>query len=67
MEVLTRHLPQGAEENHEKLQSPAGVPAEIETEHLPNTIIERYHLTTPFGHFVLISNTELGPSMSASI
>jgi hypothetical protein len=39
--VLSRYLHEGIEENHENVRI-SGVPAEIETVHLPNTILESY-------------------------
>jgi hypothetical protein len=42
--VLSWQFPGGTEENHEKLwpRKIAGDPAEIRTEHLPNTSADRY-------------------------
>jgi hypothetical protein len=39
--VLSRNLTACTEENHEKLKT-VGVLAEIRTEHVPNTSLERY-------------------------
>jgi hypothetical protein len=40
--VLSRQLPGGTKENQENPVRIADVPSEIQTEHLPNTILERY-------------------------
>jgi hypothetical protein len=41
--VLSMHLPGGTDKNHEIPLRIFGVPAEIGTEHLPNTSLKRYH------------------------
>jgi hypothetical protein len=46
--VLLRYLPEGIEENHENVRI-SGVPAENETDHLPNTILESYRRANPLG------------------
>jgi hypothetical protein len=37
IEVLSQHLPGETEENYKKSVRIAGVPVEIQTEHIPNT------------------------------
>jgi hypothetical protein len=49
IEVLSRHLPGGTEENYETSVRIASVPAEIRTEHIPNTSLERYRYTNLLG------------------
>lgn len=51
IEVLSRHLPGVTEENYEKSVRIATVPAEIWTEHITNTNVERYRYANPLGEF----------------
>jgi hypothetical protein len=48
IEILTQHFPGGTDENHENPQKPV-VPAEIRTEHYPDTRPRRYRYVSPHG------------------
>jgi hypothetical protein len=48
-EVLSQNLPEGTEENHERLIRIANVPAKIRNGHLLNMNQECYHYINPLG------------------
>jgi hypothetical protein len=50
--VLSRNLPGGTKKNHEKPSVKADNPAEIQTVHLSNACLERYHWTKLSGSLV---------------
>jgi hypothetical protein len=52
IEVLTRHLPGGEEKELRTSVRTAGVPADIRTEHLPNTSLGLYRYTNVLGEAV---------------
>jgi hypothetical protein len=49
MELLSRNLPAGTEENHDKPVVLVGVSSNIRTKCLPNTSPECYHFAIPLG------------------
>jgi hypothetical protein len=49
IEVISQHLPGVTEENYEKPVRIVCVSAEIQSEHFPNTSVERYRHTNLFG------------------
>jgi hypothetical protein len=50
LKVLPQHLPGETMENYSRLVRIVSVPAEISTEHLPDTSLEHYCYTSRLGH-----------------
>jgi hypothetical protein len=48
IEVLSRHLSRGNEENHKKSVRIAGILAQTQTEHFPIACLQRYYYPNPF-------------------
>jgi hypothetical protein len=56
IDVLTRYLSGGTEEQYRRLNRGVGVPAKIRTESLPNTSLQRYRHVNLL-HFISIKPT----------